>query len=382
MKKNLGSIILLILFMQTILFANPLATYTLSTNKSKAMVKEPILITLNVAQKDETDRMFFLLTPVKSSDYQIKLLKSLNDDTKEHHSKATFEYLVFPLKAKVITIKFNFTIQTASDKALAQSYVDDHDGGKAIVKNSHPIHLQALSINVIKAPKDVDLFGDFTLKVKYDKKEVSSYEDVNIFYTLTGIGYKNEKLSLLKPIPGVTLFKDIHDSRTQLTQNGYKSKRIYTYALSSTQSFEVPALHLIAYSFSKHKKYTLDAPAFTTLVRVVDPKKLLDKNNAPQSTYFFSIEQIKKYFIYSMIFFFGFISAKLLDMNFKHIKKEDRLSDIKECQTAQQLILVLINRYGGKESTYLINELEKIVYKQSSQSFAQLKKETLKYFSK
>jgi len=382
MKKNLGKIIFFILFTQTVLFADKLATYTLSANKYKAMVKEPIVITFEVTQKDPTDHMFFLLTAKKSEDYEIKLLKSLNDDSNKHHSKASFKYLLFPLKAKTIEVKFNFTIQTASDKALAQSYVDDHDGGKAIEKINHVISLKALKVNVKELPKGVDLFGDFTLHAQCDKQTVSPYEDINILYTLKGEGYKNEKLSLLQSMPGVTLFKDIRDSYMQLTKNGYKSKRLYTYALSSTDNFEVPALHLVAYSFSKHKKYVLVTPPYKIQVKKIDPKTLLDTKDAPKITYFFSMKTIKTYFTYIMLFLFGFISAKVLDMNFKKGKKRDKLKDIKEAQTPQQLILILLNKYRGEESKYFIKELEKIAYKQSSLSFSKIKKEILQYFSK
>ena len=368
--------------MQTLLFSDTLATYRLSANKYEAMVKEPITITFEVQQKDTTDNMFFLMAPLNSPDYEIKLLKSINDDTKEHHAKASITYLLFPLKEKKIVVKFNFTIQTASNQALTQSYVDDHDGGKAIQKVNHPIELRPLTIDVKKSPSNIDLYGDFTLQTQIDKHSVSPYEDVNILYTLQGEGYKNQRVSLLNKRPSVTLFKDIHNEYTTLTKNGYKTKRIYTYALSSTQKFEVPALHLQAYSFTKQKIYNLDAPSFKINVKAIDPKTLLDKKDAPFTARFFSAERLKMYFIYTMIFIFGFLSAKLLNMNFKQSRKKDSFTDIKESKNPQQLILVLLNHYNNRDSISFVEELEKIAYNKSSQSFYEVKKEILKVFSK
>ena len=382
MKKNLGKIGLLLLLMQTLLLSDQLATYTLSANKYKAMVKEPITITFEVEQKDSTDHMFYLMAPLNSPDYEIKLLKSINDDTKEHHAKASFTYLLFPLKEKKIVVKFNFTIQTASDQALAQSYVDDHDGGKAIEKVNHHITLKPLVIDIRRSPANIDLYGDFILQTKIDKYSVTPYEDVNILYTLQGEGYKNKKNFLLKNIPNVTLFKDIYTEFTNLTYNGYKTKKVYTYALSSTENFKVPALHLQAYSFSKQKIYRLDSPSFKIHIKAIDPKTLLDKKDFPLTKRFFSAEKIKTYFTYIMIFIFGFLSAKLLDINFKKDRKKDSFTDIKESKTPQQLILILLNHYKERDSKNFVEQLEKIAYKKSPQSFSEVKKEILKFFFK
>ena len=380
MKKNLGKIGLFILLLQTMLFGNQLATYKLSTNKQSVMLKEPIIITFTVEQKDKTDNMFFLLTPKKSKDYEIKLLKSLTNDIQKHHAKAVFTYILFPLSVKKIVVNFNFILQTASDAALAQSYVDDHDGGKAIQKVSHHIFLKPLTIAVKKLPKNIDFFGDFTLKAKLDTTKVSAYEDVNLMYTLQGQGYKNEKKSLLPKIEEVSTFNDAHNIYAKLTTKGYSTKRVYTYALSGTKDFTIPSQNLRAYSFTKHKLYTLNTPTYLVHVRKIDPNSLLDKADAPKQKTWLNIEKAKEYFIYSMIFIFGFISAKLTELNFTNRGKEDKFQDIKNARTAKELVLVLINNYRNFKIKDFVQRLEEIEYRQSSQSFQEVKKEILKVF--
>jgi len=382
MKKSLGKIGVILLLMQTLLLSDQLATYSLSSDKKSAMVKEPVVITFKVSQKSSSDRMFFLFTPLKSPDYEIQLLKSLNDDTLNHQAKASFSYLLFPLKAKKIEVKFNFSIQTASDEALAQSYVDDHDGGKAIEKVNHPISLKSLTIDVMPTPKNIDLYGDFTLSSKSDRTKIAPYEDINLLYTIKGEGYKNETISLFHKIPNVTLFKDIHNVYSKITKNGYQTQRVYTYALSDTEDFTVPALHLNAYSFSKHKAYTLDTPAYHIHVKAIDIQTLLDKSDSPMTTPLLSLEIMKQYFIYIVIFLFGFISAKLSEINIIKRVKNTPFEDIKNTQTAQELILLLLNNYKNMEIKEYVERLEKIAYKQSSQSFHEVKKEILELFSK
>ena len=380
MKKNLGKIGLLFLLLQSLLFANSLARYTLTSNKQSVMLKEPLTITFTVEQKDKNDNMFFLLEPKKSKDYEIKLLKSSNNDTQSHHAKASFTYVLFPLTVKKIVVSFDFNLQTASDKALTQSYVDDHDGSKAIQKINHHIVLKPLIITVENVPKEIDFYGDFSLKTKLDKTKVSAYEDVNILYTIEGTGYKNTKNSLLPQIPMVSSFNDTHNIYAKLTNKGYKTKRVYTYALSSTENFKVPPQHFRAYSFTKHKLYTLNSPSYTIHVRPIDPRTLLDKTDAPNEKTYFTLQEIKKYFIYAMIFLFGFISAKLTEFEFIKKEKEGKFQDIRNAKNAKDLVLILINNYRNFEIKEFVVKLEKIEYKQSSQSFKEVKKEILQVF--
>jgi len=380
MKKNLGKVGLLLFLLQTLLFGTQLATYTLSSNKDTLVLKEPLIITFEVEQKDKTDNMFFSLTPKKSPDYEIKLLKSLTNDTQTHHSKAVFTYILFPLKAKKLLVTFDFSIQTASDGALAQSYVDDHDGSKAIQKAMHHIALNGLAIKVNKTPNNVDFFGDFTLQAKLDKTKVSAYEDVNIIYTLKGEGYKNQKKDFLPKIMGVTAFHDAHNIYAKLTKKGYNTKRVYTYALSATKDFTIPAQSLRAYSFTKHKLYTLNTASHLIHVRQIDSNSLLDKKDAPEQENLFRIENIKKFFIYAMIFIFGFITAKLTEFQFIKKEKIDKFQDIKEAKTVKELLLILINNYRNFEIKDFVQQLEEIEYKQSSQSLQDVKKEILKVF--
>jgi hypothetical protein len=380
MKKSLGKLILLLL-LQTFLHANPLASYKLFANKTEASLKEPIEIKFIAKQKDHTDNMFFLLEPKKSPDYEIKLLEKTSNDKKDHNSETTFVYIVFPLKVKKIKVDFDFTVQTASDKALKQSYVDDHDGGKAVQMKDSKVKINPLLINIKEIPQDVDLVGDFTLESKCDKTKIAEYDNVNIIYTLKGTGYKIDKPALLKEIANVHQFSDVHDEYSKLTKKGFDSKKIYTYALSAKDNFQIPAIQLKVYSLKKHQVYTLTAPSYSIEVTKINPKTLLDKTDSPISQKLFKGENIKEFFIYIVIFLSGFISAKFTNISFKNRKKSNRFEDIRKTESSKELILVLISKYQNYNIKSFVDELEKAEYENSSKSFDELKKEVLKYLS-
>lgn len=380
MKKSLGKLITLLL-LQTILHANPLASYKLYSNKTEASLKEPIEIKFIAKQKDHTDNMFFLLEPKKSPDYDIKLLEKVSNDKRDHNSETTFVYVLFPLKAKKIEVNFNFIVQTASDKALKQSYVDDHDGGKAVQMKNTKVKVEPLHINIKEIPQDVDLVGEFTLESICDKAKIAEYDNVNIIYTLKGTGYKIDKTALLKDIANVHQFSDVHDEYSKLTKDGYASKKTYTYALSSKENFSIPDLQLKAYSLKNHQVYTLSAPSYSIEVNKINPKTLLDGIESPTSKKLFRSEDIKEFFIYLIIFLSGFISAKFTNISFKNGKKNDKFQDIRKTKSSKELILILINKYQNYNIKSFVDELEKAEYEQSSQSFSELKREVLKHLS-
>lgn len=378
MKKNLGKIILLLLWLQASLLANNLASYSLSTTKQSAFLNEPIEITFSAQQKDHTNHMYFLVEPKKSPDYEIHLLKKVIDDKKYHTSKTEFRYILFPLKSGIITVDFDFTIQTASDSAVAQSFVEDHDDNVAIQMSNKKVKMKPLTLTIKKFTQQVDLIGDFTLKSQLNKKTTTAYEDISLIYTLQGKGYISNKLELLKSIKDVTLFSEKNDIYNRLTTGGYMINRKYIYALSSKKNFTIPAIVLQAYSPKKHQFYTLKTPKYDIVVNAIDTKTLLDTKEAPSSKEFINSTAIKQFFIYTLIFIAGYISAKLGESTLFGRKKEKRLDDIRTASSPKELILLLLNKYATSDISRYIKDLETLEYqKETTLSFNKIKKSIL-----
>ncbi len=284
MKYTLGKILYFLLFYSTLMFANnSLATYTISANKSTAVIKEPIIISFKAHQIDHTDHMYFSLKPLKSEDYSIFLLNKEVNDSKYHDSATTVTYILFPLKQKKLHILFEFIIKTASDKAIKQSYVDDHDDSIATSTYDTKAKLNAIEINVQALEHPVDLVGDFQLSSKVDTTQISQFENVNVHYTLTGKGYKAEDLNFIKnKNEAITLFKNVYSDINKLTKDGYIIKKEYIYALSAKESFTIAALKIKAYSPTKHLYYTLQTAPTKIHVKKIDTNTLLDKEEYPK----------------------------------------------------------------------------------------------------
>lgn len=380
MKNTLGKAIFLFIFFNTSLVANTdLATYQLTTNKKSIHIKEPLLITFRAKQKNHTDNMFFSFNIRKSPDYEVKLLHKDIEDNGYHNSTATFEYILFPLKEKILHVNFNFVIRTASDKAVKQSYVDDHDDSIAISTIDTKVPVKALIIKVKKLLHHVDLVGDFRLSSNIDTTTIDQYGVVNLHYTLTGTGYKEAQFNLFnKKIKNVTIFSKIKDNISKLTEEGYIINSEYIYAFTSKDNFTIPALALEVYSPTKNRYYTLHTKKYTIKVKNIDAATLIDETNEPKANNFVNLEAVKGFFIYTLLFLSGFLAAKLSEKSFTKRRKKEEFKDIKNTKSAKELLTLLIMHYQDRGLDEYVFKIEESLNNKQPLNLEKIKKEILK----
>ena len=380
MKNTLGKILFLWLISSTYIYAqeNPLAVFELTTNKTDPYIKEAVEITFKARQKDHEDVMFFFVTPKKSDNYKIVLLNKDAKDIAYHDKESIFSYLLFPLKSGDIDVKFNFTIKVASDEAVAQVYRGSRDNVKWIETTNTKVDIEPLKLHVKLLKHDVDLVGDFKLSSKIQKTKVSAYESTNIKYFLEGIGYDEFTIKPIDDISGINLFLDINKHFNKATKDGYKIQREYNYALLANKDYTINSKSINCYSPKDGRYYTIKTKEYKITVEKTDISNLIDKDEYPKQTNYF--KSIKEYLVYILIFFIGYISAKI-DIKTKRSKKE--YEDITNAQDAKELLYVLINNYNDKVDKGYLKVLEEIVYKgSSSYTFKDIKKIVLKSIKK
>lgn len=380
MKKNLGKILLFLIFPLVMSANTDLATYSLTSNKKDLYKKEAVEITFKAEQKDHTDEMFFFLEPRKSDNYRIELLDKNTKKIAYHNQITTFKYLLFPLKEGNIDVKFDFIIKVASDDAVAQIYTGGRNNVKWMDTTDTKVDVKPLRLHVKPLQEDVDLVGDFTITSKIQSTEINRYGSANIKYYLSGVGYNEKEFNPLKSIDGVTIFSEINDNYLNNTKDGYQMKREYAYALVSDKDFKIPAIKIKVYSPKQNRYYTLSTKEYDIKVSSIDPATLVDSKEYPlEKSYDFTT--LKNIFIAIAIFMAGFISAKLSsNISFKRAGEKQKFKDIKETKTPKELILLLLQNYQNHEIQDYINELELLEYKKSDKSFKEIKAEILKKF--
>ncbi len=377
MKKSLGNLLVLLFFTLT-LQASPLATYSLKAAKSEVYQKEAVEITFEAQQKDHSHVMFFFLHPKKSSDYKIEFLTKEVDDHSYHNSNALFKFVLFPLKSGPVTVDFDFVVKTATDKAVAKAYVEDHDDSVGIDLKTTQIPIKPLKLQVKALEKPVDLVGDFTLQSRIDKTKIDQYGSVNVHYVLRGTGY-SEVTKILPKLNGVNTFFDIETLADRLTDKGYLIAKEFIYALTAKKSFTIPAVAIQAFSPTRKEYYTLAAPAYNVTVKTIDPTTLLDKEESPNEKPLVSYKTLKEWFIYLVIFAFGYLSATLANSKIEFGKKKKVFEKFDKSKTPKELMLLLIRDYGHDPAiSEYIDKLETMMRGKNTKDFERVKKEVIK----
>ncbi len=373
MKNALGKIIIFIYF-GSVLLASPLATYTLNASNNNPKLKEALEIKFTAIQKNHEDVMFFFLEPKKSPDYKILLLKKDSKELSYHNKKTTFSFLLFALKSGSVKVDFDFTIKTASDKAVAQVYEGSRDNVKWIETDNTKIKINPLVLNVEKLAWHVDLVGNFKLTSTIDKTDIDAYESTNIKYHLIGVGYDDIDIDFIKKPKGVKLFCDKTQHNTKTTKDGYKIDMEYNYALIHTKSFNVEEKEIKCYSPKTDTYYTLKTKPYTINVSKLGTQTLIDKEDFPKKKEPF--KHLKDFFIYVLIFTAGYLSAYFMPTNTK--KRKERLEDIKSAKNAKELLFILMHNYQNHNLDNFNKELENIVYAKADKSmFLGIKKKIL-----
>ncbi len=377
MKNHLGKIMLFFL-LPLLLFADShLADYTLHASKKEPVVKEAVVITFIVKQKDHATNMRFIFEPQKSENYKTALLSIQSNKDSPLHRTTTFQYLLFPLKSGDLSVNFDFSVQIETSGPLTDFYTGHNDGIIRTKMTLKKLENQSLRLHVSPLKEHVDLVGDFTLDSKLLKNEINQYGAAKINYTLGGVGYHEESLQALGKINNVTAFFQTNNKILKATPEGIMLKKEYMYALSSKNGFAIPAIQLTAYSPKNKKYYTLKTPSYKVKVNTIDPATLLDTKEFPQNSTL-QLSDFKEFFIGIVLFLAGFISAKFSPKwSFKRQKKS-KFTDIKETATAKELILVLMQNYPPALVKESIEALEGVAYKNSEQNFAKIKRELLK----
>ena len=379
MKKNLGKLFLVLLLPLLAFGQSDLATQTLSVSKENAYVKEAVEITFTAVQQDHENVMFFFLEPKQSEEYEIKLLNKATEKVAYHNYTTTFTYLLFPLKSGKLKVDFDYTIKTASDKAVAQVYIGSRDNVKWIETDDTIMPTQSVTLDIGALPADIELVGDFKINKELKNSTIDQFSTVQITYTLNGVGYVNKGFAPLRKVDDVTIFEDTHDEAFKITKNGQVLKREYLYALSADEDFTIAAVKIKAYSPRTKTFYTLEVEAFNIVVSKLDPQTLLDDKESPKQEDL-DLSGLINIIIGVFIFIAGFMSAKLSEgLSFKWLKREKQFQDIRSCKNAKCLLTLLLHSYNTPQTALYIERLEKIIYtKESRDTFKKVKKELLK----
>lgn len=380
MKKSLGSLAILLLVIFVELVSAEDFEYKIDVDNKHGYLKEVVVLTADFHQTNPNIVLMFDFDLVKSKDYDFKRVEASENDL-DHNTKASYRYLVYPLKSAMVEIDFKLTKRVTTDENVAYSFSGDRDNVKGLVTTDTEIKLPSVMLNIKPIPDGVVLVGDFKLDYELKKKIYKSYEPIPILLHVEGDGYPPELSQFPFKNDNIKIFRDRSTSKIDTTKTTIQSKTTYPIAFSSAKSFNLQAVELKAFNPETRESYTLRVPQLDFNVQEVKSSELLDKMDMPKSNSS-EISEIKNslvvVFSYIAVFLAGGISGYFLKQKKKEEDKkpQDLKQKIASSKDKKELLQVLLS---SKNSSFdeVIKKLEGSIYANEQLSLSATKSQLL-----
>ena len=376
MKKTLGRVALLWVVATAIvtLFADGF-DYNFTLDKRDSYIKEPIVLKLNIVQRDHSKVMLFKFDIKPSREYEAYRLDSKEEDA-HHSAKIEYTYLIYPLRSGSIDLKFDLLQMVTTDEKVAYSFSGDRDNVRGLSKTDIPISLPPLKISVKPLPKDTTIVGNFKLTYSIKTKKAKAYEPLPITITIKGHGYPPLLKEILPKSDRYKIFAGEYQIQNHRDTSGTNSTITYPLALSAKESFDLNSIKIKAFDPKSEKSYYLTTPKESFDIEQIDKDKLLDQIDSPRSLHY-DWSWVTTLVGYIVVFVAGFLSAKSIKWipKDRHTPKVDRFAkEVESIDDPKELLALLISTDTTKHSKS-IERLESLIYDKKRISLKEIKRE-------
>ncbi|MDF1882918.1 BatD family protein [Sulfurimonas sp. SAG-AH-194-C21] len=349
MKKSLGRFILLFLF--TTLTQASEYEWSVQSNKTEAHVNEAIHLKYTCNYADSAELYVIEFNPTTDNkNYKIVILR---EDEKIVNGKKINEYEF------VLFVKNRGKFVLSLDTLMKQTNKDSIENGMLGRDNAnyeefslYPYKQKSVEVNILETMSS--MVGEFTLSIKKDKTELKAYEPYHLEFLVSGLGDFQVFKDVAYKIEGVKVFSEEAKEEIVLTADGYKGTWRKKFAFVSDKNFSIPSLETEYFDLKENKIKTL---RFDGLDIVISPAKFEKKQLLDPS------EEIlvwdKSYLYYILLFFAGFLVAKIKFIRPKVQDSDEKLfcKRVKEVDSLEKLSFILVTQ-DAKKYKELIFKIE------------------------
>ena len=360
----------LILLWTTLLHAVEDFAYSMHISNPRPVVKEAVILTLELNQTRTGNVMRFDFSMANSDDYQTSLLEEDERQDARNRTHIVIKYAIFPLRPKHLEIPLHVTVQQASPEELKKFVTGSADELTYLRTTDRRYPLPTLKLDVSPVPRAAKIVGDYRLDFSADTNHTIANRQIDLTYTLSGRGYKSDIDALLPPIPGVERFL-----ATEHFDNKLFHKSVYHYALIPHKSFTIPAIDIPAYNPHTGHLYHIAAPKMPISVTKPIPHAQTKTSVIPN----ISLHALQEIFTAYLVFAAGFLTFHIMKRYRKRREstlpsQQSLMRKIKDTKTHKALLQLLLaedsERFAGE-----IERLEEILYHRKSVPLSHLKRE-------
>ncbi len=210
-------------------------TVRLRSSKKELYVGEPFELEL-IVKKPETEKMVVSAAAPEMEHIWVKKIFKTADTKESGYSIAMTRYLLAAQQAGSLSI-YPVEVKVASGHQSVDAW-----GNARQERAWESYYSNALELKVKTLPENVDLVGEFVLKMAVDKKEVKAKEPLTAELTVSGTG-NFEDIPVLKPaVSGVELFAG--EPILEMSGEGMKEQWHQKFTFVGERSFTIPPVIL------------------------------------------------------------------------------------------------------------------------------------------
>ncbi len=351
MRKTLGSISIVFLFLFTLNLSALTYEWSATVDKKSAFVNEAILLRYVCKFSDRSELYTIDFNPVGENENYI--IKSLSEQEKIVDGKRVniFEYIAYVKRSGKIVFDFDMVMRKTNEDSI-ENTVLGRDNEQYEEFTSTYLRQKSLYVDVKRS--ESDLVGSFELEVKEGNSSVKAYEPYSLEFTIKGVGDFEKLKPVAFDIDGVKVFSQKAILKSRLKEDGEHGVWSQKFAFVSDKSFVVPSVEFEYFDIKNESKSLLRFDG--AHINVTAAYKKVDLLDDEQEGFEFKLD----YLYYLLTFIMGFIVAKI---EFKKEKKsqnreEELCEKVKKCRNIDEVSMILAI-YDSKKYSQLILDIER-----------------------
>jgi len=224
-------------------------TFTLEADKKAAYVGEPILLDMVLKIHRGLDIINYDFIPPRFEGFWVEELEDSGKYLQEHG-----DYLIKRTKFLLLPQKpGRVEVPKALFRYAVPQRMSDSFGFSITAPKWSSIFSNPLEFTIKPLPADVDLVGDFRLRVTADKKRIEPNEPLNLAIRIEGEGNMEGFEGIKLQIPDATVYEEPPKKEVKLVDGKIRSSFEQRFSIISDRSFTIPAIKIAYFSLQKER---------------------------------------------------------------------------------------------------------------------------------
>ena len=359
-----------------------------SLDKKEVFVGEELVLTLSFKQRLDAKADKIELNDPSYDNIWIKRVGKVLKSTQGNYIVTSYKYILFPQKAGDFKLDNFFASIATVHRQRANNFFNDpfFDSFNSTVTYKK-IYAKSLTFTAKQIPNNLDIYGEFSLKVSVDKTKIYPNKPVNLTISIEGEGNIDDIKEFEVDIPSAVVYSDKPVVKTNLQNNKYAGIFTQKVSIIGSEDFTIPSLKFAYFSKSLNKKIvrktkpikikvlntqttthnTNQTNAHTTSQPKLElSDQLIAKNSSTKGVNYTKQNSKNSYIIFIIGIIFGIVCTLIFfRLKNKKIKNEKPLiSKIRKVKNDHKKLFKLLLPYKGQSSNIdnILEKLEENIY--------------------